>query len=188
MKNTYFSIVLSFIFSWVYSQNELVIDTITSNINVLYDRVEFSDGWACVAALQTSYVSDSNDVVLFFEVPNYDVRYKTTKEDYAIIKIKDKEIRLQNSAAFDADGLIQKFVFKVSKASMQEFLDDGFKKITFYFAPNEDFIVKRLAAEKNLNPEYRVIISQLAKKTAQTTIWNPDKKKLQDLKMWFEKL
>ena len=188
MMNKYFSMLSIIVFSCVYSQNATVVDTIKSNINVQYYRVDFSNGYATEAALQASYLPKSSSFALFFEVPNYDVRYKTTTADYAIIKMEDKEIRLQNLAEFDANGLIQKFVFKVSRETLQKLVNEEFKKITFYFAPNEDFIIQQLAKEKNLNPQYKELISQNAKKTVETTIWRPNKKKLQELKLWLEKL
>ncbi|MCL6462358.1 MAG: hypothetical protein I4O51_10890 [Flavobacterium micromati] len=185
--NKYFSMILSIVFSCVYSQNVTVVDTIKSNINVQYYRVDVSNGYASEAALQASYLPKSSSFALFFEVPNYDVRYKTTTADYAIIKMEDKEIRLKNLAEFDANGLIQKFVFEVSKDTIQKLVNEEFKKITFYFAPNEDFIIQQLAKEKNLNPQYKEFISQNAKKTVETTIWRPNKRKLQELKLWLEK-
>lgn len=188
MSNIYFSLLLSFVFCFVKSQNKIAVDTIKSNITVQYGRVEFSDGWASEAALQSSYEPISKKFMLFFEVPNYDVRYKTTRNDYAIIRVKNKLLKLENQAEIDADGLIQKFIFHVSRDTIEELVNIGFKKITFYFAPNEDLIVNRVANEKNLNPHYKERICKLAKDTVKTTIWRPDKKKLQELKFWLEKL
>lgn len=188
MKNIYLSVILVFIISCVYCQNENATDTLKCNIDIRYTRVEFSNAWADEAEMHVYYLPNNANVMLLFEVPNYDVRYKTTKKDFAVIKLKDKEVKLQNQVEKDANGLIQNFVLHASKDTMMELLNDGLKRITFYFAPNEDFIIKRLLNEKNLNPRYKDEISQLAKQTVQTTIWSPDKKKLQELKLWLEKL
>ena len=174
-----------------FAQDKTVLDTITNKISLMFNKVKYSDNFSCKAELKVRYLSSSNSVLLHFEVPNYDYRFKTTLNDYAIVKFDKKEQTLQNLIASkqnERGNYI--FVFKLSKENLLLILSNKLKSITFYFEPNEAYILRELAIHKGFGSDKTLMnpYVNLAKQTVKTIVSKPNKKQYNELIVWLQKL
>lgn len=189
MKLIYFFLGFYFLLNNSFGQSKNTSDTLRNNISVMFNKVKNSYNWSTKAELKVKYVPSNNNVLLFFELLNNDFRFKTTLNDYAILKFDENELRLQNKVeAINNERGHHIFVFELSKEKWNLFIKKHLKSVIFYFAPNEEFIVKTMSTRKGFDSELRRYYGELAKKTVTTTISKPDKKALNEMKLWLQKL
>ena len=188
MKITFILICTVLICTSTSATAQVLKDNDLNNFTVQFNKISYDEGWACTAFLNVNYEATISTVILTFEVPNYDVRYKTTKADYAVIKLNNIDLRLQNQVEHDADDLIQKFSLSISKNTAKELFSSGLKSVIFYFEPNQDFIKQKLNLEIGLNPGLKETLLENSNKTVTTTISKPNIKALNEVKLWIEKL
>ena len=174
-----------------FAQSKLVQDTIESNISVMFNKLKYSNNTACRCELQVRYLPLSRSVLLYFEVPNYDLRFKTTLNDYAILKFDNIQFKFANKVeSLYNERFNHIFVLELSNEKWKVFLTHHLKSITFFFEPNEEFILKSLATYKGFGSDKTLknTYVKLANKTVTSTCSKPDKKQYNDLIQWLYNL
>ena len=165
-------------------------DTLSNNISVMFNKVKYSNEDSCRAELNAKYLPDTNRVLITFEVPNYDLRFKTTLNDYAIVKFEGEELKMQNLVeTVKNERGHHIFVFELTKVEWVMFSVQKLKLITFYFLPNEAFIVKSLQNHKGFGSDLELMkpYVKLASQTVKTTISKPNKIQYKELIAWLQK-
>lgn len=190
MKIIFLLTILNLLCLGTIAQSTIKQDKVTSDILVMFNRVRYSDNWSSKAELTAKYLQNNGSVLLSFEVPNYDFRFQTTLNDYATVKFDDNDIKLQNMVESNQNERGHHiFVFELPREKWTLFLKHQLKSITFYFAPNEEFIAKKIATYKGFGTDdkSRKQYIELAKKTVKTTISKPEKKQYNTFIAWLEK-
>ena len=187
MKNLIL-ILLCFFTSSISLSQDLINDTVRSNIVVEFNKVKNGSDKS-FAKMFTSFKRNSDSVILKFEVPSILYRSNSSLNDFCVIKLPNKVIKLQNKAEYEASGIlndIYTFDFHISKTDLINILSKGFKMVMFYFTPNENVEKKYLIRGDKLNPVEKLFL-KLPKITLKSKVKKPNKKKIEELLFWLKR-
>jgi hypothetical protein len=195
-------ILLFLIFSYCVSfSNETKIDTLVNKKReIFFNKVTPSFEEANKAKLIIQHIDSSKLFNIRFVVPNYCYRYKTTLNDYFIIKTKKGSYRFDNQKILLPENndqifyvrdvmVIGKYIFEANVKSdlLMEILSDSILKVEFNFMPNANIEegVKKIRNNDTLDRLEKHMIS-LSKRTIKVTIKEPEKDKLNLIKSFIE--
>jgi hypothetical protein len=88
-------------------------------------------------------LTNSDSVLLLYKVPSYWYRYKTTLNDYLIIKSRTNEYKIFNEVETVNQGYYYLFTSRIQKKAFRNIVNEEIKFLRFYFTPNEE-IEKRI--------------------------------------------
>lgn len=181
----------SLIFSnWlIFAQSTNALNSISDTLRVTFNKVQPSfDNWS-TAELKICAETNSDKILLNFDVPNFNERFKTTLNDYCIIETDKKQYKLinQKESVSKKGSLNYTFSFVITKTSLTEIVDSDLKKITFYFVPNEQFVKTQLAENNFMEESLKRYLGRVAKITLKYKVSKPNEIEYNNLKSWLLK-
>lgn len=170
-----------------FAQSNDVQSFVVDSTSVTFNKVRPSfDNWSTAQLKVRNQVNNKN-FVLTCDVPNYNLRFKTTLSDYCIIETNTKQFKLVNQKeVFAKETLNYTFTFVISKDDLNEIVNNSLKKITFYFVPNERYVEERLATDKLMTEELKRHFVRVSKMTLKYKVSNPDITQFSELKSWLK--
>lgn len=198
MSKILYLIYLIFLSNFLVGQSLPLNDTLANNLCLRFDKIKPNVEEFNMAEMSISYEKSNSTIKLYFVVPNYYLRYKTTPNDYILIETSNEIVKLQNEAEIAvAEGSISFnlihaqnyfFVCSVSKALFIRIFKDNIKKLTFCFAPNENFIKERLSKEKFFDKVVLRFIGLRAGDTIKYSVSQPNGIQYQKISEWLTNL
>ena len=187
MKKLFLIILCVFNFNLSFAQLSFIQKSVVDTIIVTFNKVKPSfENWS-TAKLKVNAQPNTKNVVLTFEVPNYNLRFKTTFSDYCIIETDIKQYKLLNQKeVFIKETLNYTFTFVIPKEDLIDIMNSSLKRITFYFVPNEKFVKGRLDADKFIGEELKLHFVRVARMTMKYKVSKPDETQYNALKSWLK--
>lgn len=180
------------------AQISAVNDANNNEFTVRFDKIKSNAEDFNSVEMKVSHLEGSNNVQLHFTVPNYFLRYKTTLSDKVIIKTNNETVALENLVESDVEEgsicrtyvLAQNYIFtcSISKDLFNKIIKDNSITLTFYFAPNENFIIKRLEQEKFMHRDIFHFIKVQANNAVRYVASQPDLIQYNKLSEWLAQL
>lgn len=181
-----------------YSYSNSTNDTIRSNIKVIFNKVQYSGDAFNTSDLKIDFVPANNQVLLYFRLPNFTPRYKTTLNDYLALQTEnDKKIfyNLKENPASEGsislNAVLSRnyyFVFSVDKNFLITFLKNTKRNFTFCFSANADYITSQLATDKFMCKKLKNLFRKTAKMDEMYIVSKPDETQIRGLVVWLENL
>lgn len=99
--------------------------------------------------LTLSTTTNSDSILFQYKVPSYWYRYRTTLNDYFILKSKSTEYKFFNEVEAINQGDYYLFTARIQKKTLRSFLNQKIKYLRFYFTPSEEIANKIREANKD---------------------------------------
>ena len=167
-------------------------------INLRFNEITPNTGEFKGVEMNVSYDKKNDTILLDFVVPIDMFRYKTTLSDFVILETLTNNVKLHNLNENEvAEGSIYfnywyfknyTFTCAIPKKNFAKLINDGLIKAVFYFAPNKNFIIERLAKEKLMAKSFVRFYEKKGSKTVRSSATEPDKANYLALSSWLSKL
>ena len=117
-------------------------DTSIKQKNLLFLKVRptFQPIDTVFLSISTSTKEDS--LALRFKVPSYWFRFKTTLNDYFILKSKTNQYKFFNEVETYPQGDYYMFTSHIQKNALRNLLKEKISYLRFYFTPNNEIAIK----------------------------------------------
>jgi hypothetical protein len=103
--------------------------------------------------LTLSTTTNGDSILLEYKVPSYWYRYKTTLNDYFILKSKASEYKFFNEIETINQGNYYVFTSRIQKNTFLSISNDKIKFLKFYFTPNDEIEkrIREINKDKKIN-------------------------------------